>query len=201
MPAVKERRPKKVVPGFQPKSDRDLVRGCLQGNDDDWNLLLARYKNLIYSIPIRYGLSKAEANDIFQIVCLDLIQQLANVKDPQALPKWLMQVTAHKCFHWKRQQARLVSRDDADASVPEEIVAAQVELDLHEVEQEQILRNARAALSTKCQELIRMLFYEEPSRPYRQVAESLGLATGSIGLLRQKCLDRLRVQLDALGFS
>jgi hypothetical protein len=49
--------------------------------------------------------------------------------------------------------------------------------------------------------LIRMLFYEEPSKPYQQVAASLGLATGSIGLLRQKCLDHLRDRLDALGFS
>ena len=55
-----------------------------------------------------------------------------------------------------------------------------------------MLREARASLPTRCQELIHMLFYEEPKRPYQQVAESLGLATGSIGLLRQKCLDSLR---------
>jgi len=49
--------------------------------------------------------------------------------------------------------------------------------------------------------LIHMLFYEEPSRPYAEVAASLGLATGTIGLLRKKCLDRLRERLDGLGFS
>jgi DNA-directed RNA polymerase specialized sigma subunit len=64
-----------------------------------------------------------------------------------------------------------------------------------------MMRDARAALPQRCQELIHMLFYEEPSRPYQQVAASLGLATGSIGLLRQKCLDRLKDRLDALGFS
>jgi RNA polymerase sigma factor (sigma-70 family) len=198
---VKELRPKSTAPAAERRSDRDLVQGCLKGREADWNLLINKYKNLIFSIPIRYGLSREEAADIFQAVCLELIQDLAKVKDPMALPKWLMQVTAHKCFHWKRQRARMVSQDDEGASVPEASVQAEAELTLREVEQEQFLREARAGLPPRCQDLIRMLFYEEPSKPYQQVAASLGLATGSIGLLRQKCLDHLRDRLDALGFS
>jgi RNA polymerase sigma factor (sigma-70 family) len=183
------------------KSDCDLVHGCLQGRDEDWNLLIDKYKNLVFSIPIRYGLSREEAADIFQSVCLDLIQDLPKVKDPKALPKWLMQVASHKCFHWKRQRARIVSQDDEEIQVPEATVPADAELNLREIEEEQMLREARAGLPPRCQELIRMLFYEEPTWPYQQVAASLGLATGSIGLLRQKCLDRLRSALDAVGFS
>jgi len=95
----------------------------------------------------------------------------------------------------------MVSHDDEEAAIPEASVPADAELSLREVEQEQMLREARGALPPRCQELVRMLFYEEPSRPYQEVAASLGLATGSIGLLRQKCLDQLRDQLDALGFS
>jgi RNA polymerase sigma factor (sigma-70 family) len=200
---VKEPRLKQATPVPVPKhkSDRELVRGCLDGSEDDWNLLIDKYKNLIFSIPIRYGLSREEAADIFQMVCLDLIQNLAKVKDAKALPKWVMQVTAHKCFHWKRQNARMVSGDDEETRLPESSVVAQAEISLREVEEEQMLREARASLPTRCQELIHMLFYEEPKRPYQQVAESLGLATGSIGLLRQKCLDSLRERLDELGFS
>ncbi len=183
------------------KSDRELVQGCLQGRDEDWSFLIDKYKNLIFSIPIRYGLSREDAADIFQAVCLELLQDLPKLKDPKALPKWLMQVAAHKCFHWRRQSARMVSHDDEEEAIPEVSVPAEAELNLREVEQEQMLREARAALPPRCQELIRTLFYEEPSRPYQQVAASLGLATGTIGLLRQKCLDQLRDQLDALGFS
>lgn len=205
MPVKESARGKSAAPAAEHKanrkSDRDLVQGCLQGRDEDWNLLIDKYKNLIFSIPIRYGLSREEAADIFQSVCLDLIQDLPKVKDPKALPKWLMQVTSHKCFHWKRQRARIVSQDDEEAKIPEAAVQADAELNLREVEEEQMLREARAGLPPRCQELIRMLFYEEPTRPYQQVAASLGLATGSIGLLRQKCLDRLRNALDALGFS
>lgn len=183
------------------KSDRELVKGCLQGREEEWNLIIDRYKNLIFSIPIRYGLSREEAADIFQGVCLELIQELPKLREPKALPKWLMQVTAHKCYHWKRQSSRLVLRENEEDPGPEASEPPRAELNLHEVEQEQMLREALAGLSERCRELIHMLFYEEPSRPYQQVAASLGLATGSIGLLRQKCLDRLKDRLNSLGFS
>src|ERR1700693_5222880 len=123
---VKEPRLKQATPTAEHKSDRELVRGCLNGREDDWNLLIDKYKNLIFSIPIRYGLSREEAADIFQMVCLDLIKNLPKVKDAKALPKWVMQVTAHKCFHWKRQSARMVSRDDQETTLQEASVAAQV---------------------------------------------------------------------------
>jgi len=198
---VKVRVKLKEAPQAPAKSDAELVRGCLKRSEEDWNLLVDKYKNLIYSIPIRYGCSREEAADIFQAVCLELIQELPKLRDPKALPKWLMQVTAHKCFHWKRQGSRMISQDDEEASVPETSIPAEAEATMREIEEEQKLREALGGLPARCRELIHMLFYEEPKRPYQEVAASLGLATGTIGLLRQKCLDRLRKRLDELGFA
>jgi RNA polymerase sigma factor (sigma-70 family) len=198
---VKEPPVQQAVVSTTAKTDRDLVDGCLKHREDDWNLLIDKYKNLVFSIPIRYGFSREEAADIFQSVCLDLILELPKLRDPQALPKWLMQVTAHKCFHSKRLLGRLVCRDHEDAEVPEVSIPPEAELKILEIEEEQMLRDALTALPPRCRELIHMLFYEEPKRPYQEVAASLGLATGSIGLLRQKCLDHLKKQLRTLGFT
>jgi RNA polymerase sigma factor (sigma-70 family) len=198
---VKELPAREAVARRAPKSDRELVNGCLKHHEQDWNLLVDKYKNLVFSIPIRYGFSRNDAADIFQSVCLELIQELPKLRDPEALPKWLMQVTVHKCFHYKKLQGRMVSRDDEGVDVPEASIPAEAELNIREFEEEQLLRNALAELPPRCRELIHMLFYEQPKRPYQQVAASLGLATGSIGLLRQKCLDHLKKRLDALGFT
>jgi RNA polymerase sigma factor (sigma-70 family) len=183
------------------KSDRELLRGCLKNNEEDWNALVDKYKNLVYSIPFRYGFSREEAADIFQGVFLDLIQELPRLRDPKALPKWLMQVTAHRCFHRKKHNLRMVSQEDEEGTIPETPVPPEAEANLREMQEEQMLQEAIAGLSPRCRELIHMLFYEEPKRPYQQVAASLGLATGSIGLQRQKCLDCLRKRLEDLGFA
>jgi RNA polymerase sigma factor (sigma-70 family) len=198
MPLVKTKLAKRDQEALP--SDKVLVARCLEGDADSWSTLLSKYKALIYSIPIRYGFTREEAADIFQAVCLELIQQLGKVREPNALPKWLMQVTAHKCFHAKKQSQRLVFTDPQETSMPEASVPPDAEFQLREVEEEQILRQALNELQPRCRSLIEMLFFEEPKRPYQEVAASLGLATGTIGLLRQKCLEHLRKSLDKSGF-
>src|SRR6202050_4742366 len=185
---------------FKAWPDPRLVRECLKGNEEAWSALVDKYKNLIFSIPVKYGFSPDDATDIFQSVCLELLSQLPNLRNPQALPKWIMQVTAHKCFHGKRQQQRTEVTDPNDPKF-EQSRPSRAESILREAEDEQNLRQAVAALPPRCQQLIRMLFFEEPARPYQQVARTLGIAPGSIGFIRQRCLERLRKGLIDAGFS
>lgn len=182
-------------------SDTHLVRQCLSGNEGAWASLIEKYKNLIYSIPIKYGFSRDDAADVFQAVCLDLIVELPRLREPQALPAWLIQVTSHKCFHWKRQQQRHVASDTETRLPPQVREPSEKPEDLvRQTEQEQALRGAMAELSPRCHQLIHMLFFETPPRPYQEVARSLGLATGSLGFIRGRCLEKLRRRLEKKGF-
>jgi RNA polymerase sigma factor (sigma-70 family) len=180
-------------------TDTRLVRECLKGDEDAWSALIEKYKRLIYSIPVKYGFNFDEANDIFQAVCLELLSELPKLRKPKALPKWLIQVASHKCFHRRRQQQRTEVPDEVEQQ-PEETVPSQTEGILREAEEEQTLRDALSALAPRCRQLVEMLFFEEPARPYKDVAVSLGIATGSIGFIRQRCLERLRKQLVEAGF-
>ena len=56
------------------------------------------------------------------------------------------------------------------------------------------------AMPPRCRELIGMLFFETPARPYLEIARRLGLALGSIGFIRGRCLTRLRRELEKKGF-
>src|SRR6202051_1625219 len=90
-------------------SDERLIDGCLKGNPEAWSALIDKYKNLIYSIPIKLGMYQ-DAADIFQSVCVDLLSELPRLREHRALPKWLMQTCYHKCLHYQRATARLVER-------------------------------------------------------------------------------------------
>ena len=48
-------------------------------------------------------------------------------------------------------------------------------------------------------EMIGMLFYSDPPMPYRDVARQLGLAVGSIGFIRGRCLRKLQKLLESAG--
>jgi RNA polymerase sigma factor (sigma-70 family) len=180
--------------------DARLVRECLGGGEDAWCALISKYKNLIFSIPMKCGFSPDDATDIFQAVCLELLSELPKLRKVKALPKWIMQITAHKCFHRKQQERRTEVSDPNDKQF-EKSTPARAEEILREAEEEQGLRQAMSELSPRCRQLVHMLFYDEPARPYQEIAETLGIAVGSIGFIRQRCLERLRKRLLEEGFS
>jgi RNA polymerase sigma factor (sigma-70 family) len=179
-------------------SDAPLVRRCLEGSEDAWSQLLDKYRSLIFSVPVKYGFSREEAADVFQDVCYELFSQLRNLREPQALPKWLVQVTTHKCFYRQRRVGRVLSMDvlqlervaERSSREPLEIITGE--------EQQQEVRAAIAALPVRGQRLVRMLFFEDPPRPYEEIARALGVATGSVGFLRQRCLHFLRREMQRI---
>lgn len=181
------------------RDDTRLVKQCLSGDEEAWSSLIEKYKALIYSIPVKYGLPPHEAGEVFQATCVELLTRLPELREPRALPKWLMQVAHHQCYRWKRQQQRIVSRD-GDADLPEPAVPAIAESLIQQTQEEQLLREAMVSLTPQCRRLVELLFLETPPRPYAEVAGELGLALGSIGFTRQKCIERLRRNLDELGF-
>ena len=179
-------------------SDRRLVHDCLRGDERAWVLLLDKYKSLIYSIPIKYGATREDAADMFQAVCFELFTELPRLRNTDSLRAWLMTVTAHQAFHWKRRQQREAARSVNGLS--EESLPPLPPAMAWEVEREQMVREAVGRLPARCRDMIRMLFFEHPARPYAEVAARLGLATGSIGLTRCRCLKRLQRILEELGF-
>jgi RNA polymerase sigma factor (sigma-70 family) len=183
------------------RTDAQLVRACLDGDERAWDALITKYKTLIYSIPSRYGAPPEDCADIFQTVCLELFTELPRLRKAGALRAWLITVTAHASLRWKRRGLRRAERErhdmdqdnvPSDDALPPDVIA--------EVEQAQMVRDAVSELAPRCREMIRLLFYHQPPIPYQDVARRLGLATGSIGFIRGRCLQRLARSLEKAGF-
>jgi len=145
------------------RSDEQLVRDCLKGNDSAWSALIFKYKNLIFSIPIRYGFSEEDAADIFQPVCMGLLAELSRLREPKALAGWLIQVTRNKCFHRKRETQRHSMQEIGDDESPGSEESA--DNLVSEFQQDQLLREALSELPPSSRRLVQMLFFETPARP------------------------------------
>ena len=160
---------------------------------------MERYKNLVYSVPLKYGVPHQDAADIFQAVWIELFNELPRLREAAALQGWLIRVAAHKCYHWKRERQpdeqleveEIESRQDGDRITPDLMA---------ELEREQMLRDAIGALAPRCREMIELLFFEHPPLRYVEVARRLRLAPGSIGFIRGRCLKRLKQALEEKGF-
>jgi RNA polymerase sigma factor (sigma-70 family) len=169
-----------------------LVARARDGDKDAWDAIVDRYAPLIWSICRRYRLARADADDVGQSVWLRLVDQLGQLREPEALPGWLATTTRRECGRLltgsRRREALGSALDPAD--IPDESPSA-AEEEVLAAERHAALREAFAALAPRCQELVGLLITDPPV-PYAEISAKLGIPVGSIGPNRARCLDRLR---------
>jgi RNA polymerase sigma factor (sigma-70 family) len=187
--------------GVELSEDEWLVQGCIQGDQQAWEQLIDKYKRLIYSIPMKYGASSADAADVFQSVCIEVLNCLPQLKNVQSLRSWLITVTVRQSYRWKKKQSTHVELDALEPEVAEGIASTPPVETLAQIEEEQIVRDVVARLAPRHRELVNLLFFQQPPMPYADVARRMGLATGSIGFIRGRCLEKLRKALVEYGFN
>jgi RNA polymerase sigma factor (sigma-70 family) len=179
-------------------SDAALVEGCLRGDQQAWEALIDKYKRLIFSVPFKYGATPEDAADVFQAVCIEVFNSLSQLKNAESLRSWLITVAVRQSYRWKKKQSNHVELDAMEADIAEGLATAPETI--MQIQQEQIVREVVEKLPARCAELVKLLFFEQPPLPYTEVARRLGLATGSIGFIRGRCLERLRKMLLEYGF-
>jgi RNA polymerase sigma factor (sigma-70 family) len=194
------REPRSADTPDAPWSDDRLVCACADGDEAAWAALIQKYKRLIHSVPARAGASPQDAADVFQAVCVELFAALPTLRRVESLPAWLLTIASHKTYHLRRQQQqrRIVQSLDDDAARIDEPGSVPTP-PLEQAEHEEAIREAIRELSPRCRELIHLLFYENPPRSYKDVADRLGIALGSVGVARSRCLVSLEQALRRRG--
>jgi len=170
----------------------DLVIRARNGDKLAWDALVERYAPLIWSICRRYRLGGADADDVGQSVWVHLVDQLDELGDPAALPGWLAATTRRECARVLRaaRGPHTAGQVPDGENVPDEQAAA-AEQELLVAERHAALRQAFMELPPCCQRLI-VLLTDDPPVPYTEISARLGIAVGSIGPNRGRCLDKLR---------
>jgi len=169
------------------KSDSELIKGCLKGDQNAWYDLIDRYQRLIYSVARALCQSQEDAADVFQQVCLQLYQRLSELRDHETLPAWLITVTRRQVAALFKSRRALVPLDDEhpDAEAP-----------IGWIENEHIVERAMLDLPERCRSLIDLLYLHPSQLSYAAIAERLGMRVSSIGPTRARCLEKLRKLLS-----
>jgi RNA polymerase sigma factor (sigma-70 family) len=188
-------------------TDEALLAACRKGDQSAWEALIKRYSSLIYSIPLRYGLSEADAGDVFQAVCETLVEKLDSIRDPKRLAAWLITTTTRESWAAARSRRREITQGGAPLADDDDLVEAQptgespTEDELLAIERRAIVQAAVSQLPEACRHLVQALFSDDQHRPsYQELADSLGIPLNSLGPTRSRCLDRLRRVLEAYAY-
>ena len=169
-----------------------LVTRAAAGDQGAWDKIVERYSPLVWSICLRYQLDRHDIDDIGQNVWLLLVERIGQLREPAALPGWLATTTQRECLRVLRAGRRHDHAGlPAEDQMPSDADAAMIEQEILIAERDAALRAAFAELGPSCRELLSMLICDPPCA-YTEISATLGVAVGSIGPMRARCLDRLR---------
>jgi RNA polymerase sigma factor (sigma-70 family) len=169
-----------------------LVDRVCGGDQEAWNELIERYAPLVWSICARFQLERQDVDDVGQSVWLLLVENIAELREPAALPGWLATTTKRECLRIVRGTRRRDRQGlPADDQMPPDLSAAVIEQEIIEAELNAALRAAFAQLPAHCHELL-LLLISDPPLGYTEISQKLGMPVGSIGPTRARCLERLR---------
>jgi RNA polymerase sigma factor (sigma-70 family) len=174
------------------RSDAELLRRCREGDESAWEQVIENYKRLIYSIPLKFGLTTEDAADIFQQTFISLVENLERLRPDSNLGAWLAVVARRHALHHlrKRKREQVVPNGDLGDSEPLLALAA---TDLtFDLEMMQAIDQGLNQIGRRCRDLLLALYFDSQQPSYEEIAERLHIAVGSVGPTRGRCLERLR---------
>lgn len=193
---------------YRSATDQALIVACLAGKAEAWDALISRYAALIYSVCLRMGVSHADTEDVFQDVCLILLNHLADLREIAKLSGWLISTTKREAWRLSRRRGATVAADLGDGewemesgeSVGQQNAGANPETEVMALAEQQLMREALQRLPDRCRELLTLLYTTEEPLSYQELSVKFALPVGSIGPTRARCLQSLRIILQELGY-
>lgn len=194
---------------LQALSDAALVARCRAGEQAAWTTLVQRYQTLVYTVPRRAGLSDAQAADVFQISFSRLFERLDSLDDDSRVRAWLVTTAKRESLRLLEQAQRWAELPPPEPAAGEDEPAPDPlhqladpgplpEALLDELQQLDRLQRGLQQIDPRCRLLLELLFLQDETPGYAEIARRCNLAEGSIGPNRTRCLARLRTELARL---
>ncbi len=175
----------------------EIWSGVLAGDTRAWTELVDLYSSLVFTIARRAGLDEADAEDCAQFTWISLYRRRRSIRDPVALPAWLIRTTHRRALtlHQRRGRRNELESEQplSQPRLPDELVS--------EIEQQALLEIALSQLDPRCRRLLDALYLAPQPLSYQEIARDLRIKPNSLGPLRSRCLQRLKKILENLGWQ
>ena len=181
-----------VAPGAENSPVTVLLEGARRGEPAAWTALVDRYLPLVRAVARGYGLGEKDVEDVAQTVWLRLLEHVHRIREPRALPGWVVTTARHESLRLARGRRR-----EAPVELPDETTSRQpadradVDEGLLRHERDRAVRDGLEELPVTQRALLALLT-ADPPLSYQDISRRLGMPIGSIGPTRARSLQRLR---------
>jgi RNA polymerase sigma factor (sigma-70 family) len=152
---------------------------AVAGDRGAWDGLVLPFTPLVASVIRGYRLSDADADDVCQELWLKLVKHLKDLREPQALPGWIVTCTRHEAIRVLSARRRIELVDPHASSRIDRVDHPEVDEDLLRQESRQAVRAALGELSEEHRTLLLLLIFADSKVSYGEIGRTLGMPTGA----------------------
>ncbi len=165
--------------------DRRLIDLALQGNEKAYEDLLAKYRNLVFSIMFKMVRNTQEAEDLTQEAFMKAFGSLETFNEEFAFSTWLMKIASNNCIDFlRRRKLRTYSihepiqfKDERiEIDIPDQEPSP--ERSLIQSERKRMIEDAINELPDRYRYVIILRHREDKS--YEEISEILNLPLGTV---------------------
>lgn len=184
--------------------DNEIIKRILNGDVDDFELLLNRYRDYVFKIVIKhvpYDMVEDVAHNVF----INAYKSLPTFAGETPFKHWLSKIAVRGCYdfwreHYKSQEVPISSFDEEHNEWFENVVSSQ---SVESFKQEELQKEARevlnwalARLSAKDRMVVSMVYLDGLS--VRETADLLGWSVMNVKVRSHRAKKELRKHLVKL---
>ena len=183
------------------RSDEELVRCYLEGDQRAFEELVIRYETTIINMAYRLLGNRTDASDVCQEVFVLLLRKLGSFRGEAKFSTWLYRVSLNACHGHARRLKRHYSLSDSPGEDLPEIEQRLPDDGLHSPEErlekaeiQDVVHEAIARLPYKFKEVI--FLHDISDFNYKEVAQILDISLGTVKSRLNRARTRLAKELE-----
>jgi RNA polymerase sigma-70 factor (ECF subfamily) len=186
-----------------PAGERGLVEQCRRGDPQAFARLVAVHERLVYNLAARMLGDLEEAKDLSQEVFLQVYKQLPRFEGRSSLKTWIYRIVVNQCRNrhrwWKRRRRdRALPIEELTASENAQLVVQHLDGPEEQLSRrEQSARVQRALQTLSIDHRAVLVLREVDDLSGTEIAETLGVAEGTVKSRLARARDALRIALLA----
>ncbi len=172
----------------------ELIHRILEGNQQDFALLIKKYETNVFRTAIGLVHSKEDAEEITQDVFVKVYRSLSSFSGKSAFSTWLYRITVNSSLNFLRKKKRSgfwVGLSDLLQIASKDRAAETI---MTEKSEKAVIQQAINSLPEKQRLAFVLAKYEE--LPQKQVAEIMNLSEGAVEQLILRAKNNLKKKLE-----
>jgi len=167
------------------RSDLELVQSAVDGDEESFARLMARYKNTIYFMLLKMVNNKSDAEDLTLEAFGKAFKNLHQYSPNYAFSTWLFKIASNNCIDFLRKKKGILlsidnNSENNESENPVKIASKESnpEERLIRVQNALLMRNMVRKLKPRYQTLVEYRYFRELS--YEEIASELQLPLGTV---------------------